>query len=115
GAEIDLLMHYKDSPQPVPPDRIAPGFADKVMHASFRVGATHLMASDGDGSETGGFKNFMLSLVMPDEAAANRAYAALSAGGKVIMPLGKTFWSPCFGMLTDRFGLGWMVTVPPAQ
>lgn len=115
GAEIDMLLHFKDSPQPVPPDKIAPGFADKVMHASFRVGGTRLMASDGDGSDSKGFGNFMLSLAMPDAAAANRAFAALSAGGKVIMPLGKTFWSPCFGMLTDRFGLGWMVTVPPVQ
>ena len=81
------------------------------MHASFRVGETTLMASDGCSQEDANFNGFSLSLSVPDEAAADRAFAALSAGGTVKMPLTKTFWSPKFGMLTDRFGLGWMVSV----
>lgn len=89
---------------------LAPGFENKVMHATFRVGGSTLMASDGcaEGSK---FDGFSLSLAVPTEAEAARAFAALADGGQTKMPLTKTFWSPCFGMLTDRFGLGWMVSV----
>ena len=110
GAQVDMLMHYKDSPEPPPPGMLPAGFENKVMHTTFRIGETTLMASDGceEGLSFGGFS---LSLAMPTEAEARRAFAALSCGGQVKMALTKTFWSPCFGMLTDRFGLGWMVTV----
>ncbi|MGV3533753.1 MAG: VOC family protein [Chthoniobacteraceae bacterium] len=111
GAEIEMLMRYKDSPEQPPEGMLSEGFQDKVMHCSFRVGTTVLMASDGCG-EAEAFSGFSLSVTLPDEAAARRAFDALAEGGKVTMPLGKTFWSPCFGMLTDRFGLGWMVTTP---
>jgi PhnB protein len=111
GAEVVMTMRYADSPAPLPPGSVAPGFENKVMHATFRVGATTLMASDGRGPG-GGFQGFTLSLAVHDEAEAGRAFAALADGGQVVMPLGRTFWSPCFGMLTDRFGVGWMVTVP---
>jgi PhnB protein len=110
GAQVDMLMHYKDSPEPPPPGALPPGFEDKVIHATFRIGGATLMASDGckEGTSFGGFS---LSLAVPTEAEAASAFAALAAGGRVQMPLAKTFWSPCFGMLTDRFGIGWMVTV----
>lgn len=111
GAEVEMLMRYKDSPEQPPEGMLSEGFQDKVMHCSFRVGTTVLMASDGCG-EAEAFSGFSLSVTLPDEAAARRAFDALAEGGKVTMPLGKTFWSPCFGMLTDRFGLGWMVTTP---
>ena len=111
GAEVSMLMRYKESPEPVPSGMLADGFEDKIMHCSFRVGETTLMASDGCSPEDGGFNGFMLSLSLPTEADTDRVFAALSAGGEVKMPLTKTFWSPRFGMLTDRFGLGWMVTV----
>jgi len=110
GAQVDFLMRYKEAPEPPPPGMVPPGWENKVMHATFRVGASTLMASDGDGPG-GGFKGFSLSLTLPTEAEARRVFAALADDGKVIMPLGKTFWSPCFGMVTDKFGLGWMVTV----
>ena len=110
GAQVDFLMRYKESPEPLPPGRIPPGFENKVMHATFRIGGTTLMASDGC-EEGGSFTGFSLSLAVPTEAEANRAFTALAAGGQVTMPLTKTFWSPCFGMLTDRFGIGWMVSV----
>lgn len=111
GAQVEFLMRYKDSPEGTPPGMVPPGFENKVMHATLRIGETRLMASDG--CETGsGFDGFSLSLTVPTEAEATRAFAALADGGEVRMPLGKTFWSPCFGMLTDRFGIGWMVTVP---
>jgi PhnB protein len=113
GAEVGLLMRFRESPDPVPADMLQPGFEDKVMHASFRIGSSTMMASDGC-SEGEAFKGFSLSISLPNEAEAERAFSALSAGGEVQMPLGKTFWSPRFGMLTDRFGVGWMVTTVPS-
>ena len=110
GAQVDFMMRYKESPEPLPPGRVPAGYENKVMHATFRVGGSTLMASDGCEKGTN-FEGFSLSLAMPTEAEANRAFAALSEGGKVTMPLTKTFWSPRFGMLTDRFGMGWMVSV----
>ena len=110
GAEIEMKMLYKASPEAVAPDMIPEGYEGKVMHASFRVGGSLVMASDGCG-ESLAFGGFSLSLSVETEAEADRAFNALADGGKVIMPLSKTFWSPRFGMLTDRFGLGWMVSV----
>jgi PhnB protein len=110
GAKVEFLMLFKDSPEAPPPGVLQPGFENKVMHTSFRIGSTVLMASDGcnDKAKFGGFS---LSYAAATEAGAQRAFAALAEGGKIGMPLGKTFWSPCFGMVTDRFGLTWMVTV----
>ena len=110
GAQVDLLMHYKDSPEPQPPGMLPAGYENKVMHASFRVGGSALMASDGCG-DAPSFAGFSLSIAVPTEEEANRVFASLVEGGEVRMPLAKTFWSPCFGMLTDRFGIGWMVSV----
>ena len=110
GAQVDMLMFHKDSPEPPPPGMLPPGFENKVMHATFHIGGTTLMASDGCG-EGPSFAGFSLSLAVPTAAEADRAFAALAEGGQVRMPLAKTFWSPRFGMLTDRFGLGWMVSV----
>jgi PhnB protein len=110
GAEVDMMMRYKESPQPMPPGSIPAGFENKVMHASFRIGESQIMASDGN--EVGAkFEGFSLSLVVPTEAEADRAFGALAQGGQVGMPLAKTFWAPKFGMLTDQFGVGWMVSV----
>ena len=114
GAKVDMVMHYKESPEPPPPGMLAPGFENKVMHSTFHIGGTTLMASDGCG-ETPNFAGFSLALALPTEAEADRAFAALAAGGRVKMPLTKTFWSPRFGMLTDRFGIGWMISVPAGQ
>ena len=111
GAETDMLMRFKDSPEQPPEGTLAPGFENKVMHASFRVGQALVMASDGCG-ETPAFGGFALSLTLPDKDACERAFAALSDGGQVNMRLGETFWSPCFGMVEDKFGVGWMITVP---
>ncbi|MBK6315072.1 MAG: VOC family protein [Blastocatellia bacterium] len=111
GAEIIMSMRFSDSPEPMPPGVLQPGFEDKVMHSSFRVGDTELMASDGC-DETSTFSGFSLSLTVPTEAEADRAFDALADGGQVTMPLGKTFWSPRYGMLVDRFGVNWMVYVP---
>ena len=116
GAEVEMVMKFKDSPEPPPPGMLAPGYENKVMHTSFRIGQTTVMASDGCGTDKTTFQGFSLSLAVPTEAEADRAFAALAEGGKVEMPLSKTFWSPRFGMLQDRFGVGWMVNVvPPGQ
>jgi len=110
GAQVDMLMHYKDSPEPPPPGVLQPGFKNKVMHSTFRIGGSTLMASDGC-QEGSSFSGFSLTFSVPTEAEADRIFAALADGGQVKMPLAKTFWSPRFGMLTDRFGIGWMVIV----
>lgn len=114
GAQVDFMMRMSDSPEPPPPECAAMP-SDAIMHASFRIGDTVLMASDAPPSGDKPFKGFSLSVDARDEADAQRIYDALAAGGKADMPLGKTFWSPCFGMLTDRFGISWMVGVEHEQ
>jgi PhnB protein len=112
GAEVEMLMRYKESPEPAPPGMVPPGSEDKVMHTSFRVGKTRVMASDDCSPQAAKkFQGFSLSISTPDAAAATKMFNALADGGQVQMPLGKTFWAPLFGMLTDRFGVGWMINV----
>ena len=114
GAEVEMLMRFSESPEPPPPGMLQPGFEDKVMHASFRVRGLLLMATDGCEDKTT-FSGVRLALTLPTEADARKAFDALAEGGTVQMPLTPTFWSPLFGMLTDRFGLGWMITLPAPQ
>jgi PhnB protein len=90
---------------------LPPGSENKIMHVSLRVGETTVMASDGRCAGQADFQGFSLSLTAANEADVSRKFAALAEGGQVQMPLGKTFWSPCFGMVADRFGVGWMVTL----
>lgn len=114
GAEVEMMMRYKESPEPPPPGRVPPGFDSKIMHASFRIGQTTLMASDGCHADKPSFEGFSLSLAVQSEAEADRVFAALAEGGEVGMPLTKTFWSPRFGMVKDRFDVAWMITMTPA-
>ena len=111
GAEVEGLMRVKDSPDPYPAGMLPPGSGDKVMHVSFRIGDTTVMASDGKCAGKPNFQGFSLSLTARDAAEADRLFAALADGGQVQMPLGKTFYSPRFGMVADRFGVSWMVIV----
>jgi len=113
GAEVTFMMRYKENPEPPQPGMVPPGSEDKVMHASFRIGDSLAMASDGRCTSQPKFDGFSLSLTVPDEAAAERSFAALGDGGQVQMPLTKTFFSPRFGMVADRFGVSWMVYVAP--
>jgi PhnB protein len=113
GAEVTMLMRYKDSPDPPPPGMVAPVSEDKVMHTSFRIGETTVMASDGRCEGRPSFQGFSLSLTVPNETEADRLFTALVDGGQVQMPLTKTFFSPRFGMVADRFGVSWMVVVAP--
>ena len=111
GAKVEMLMRFKEAPDPPPPGMVPPGFENKVMHTSFRIGDTVVMASDGCTERKANFQGFSLSLAVEKEAEADRLFAALADGGQVQMPLGKTFWSPRFGMVVDRFGVGWMINV----
>jgi PhnB protein len=111
GAEVMMLMRYKDSPEPPPPGKVPPGSGNKVMHASLRIGESIIMASDGLCQGKPAFHGFSLSLSVRTEAEARRLFGALEDGGQVQMPLAKTFYSPLFGMVNDRFGVGWMVIV----
>jgi PhnB protein len=109
-AKVEMVMRFDESPDPVPEGMLAPGFDKKIMHAAFRVGKSLIMASDGcNATET--FGGFSLSISLTDEAEARKYFAALEEGGKVTMPLGKTFWAPLFGMVEDRFGVRWMINV----
>jgi PhnB protein len=109
GAEVGMLMRYKESPEPVPAGMVPPGWDNKVMHANLRIGDSVLMASDGHTEGGPSHRGFALSLSVPDGATAKKYFGALADGGQVVMPLGKTFYSPAFGMVTDRFGVMWMV------
>jgi PhnB protein len=111
GAEVEMLMRFKESPEKPPADKVPPGSDNKVMHACFRVGDTRVMASDGHCAGKPSFQGFSLSLSARDEAEAERLFNALSDRGQVQQPLIKTFFSPRFGMVADRFGVSWMVIV----
>ena len=113
GAEVTTLMRFQDSPEPCQPGMVPPGSEHKVMHTSFRIGETTVMASDGQCGGRPSFQGVALSLTVPDAATAERLFAALADGGQVQIPLATTFFSPSFGMIADRFGVAWMVNVAP--
>ena len=108
-----MLMRFKDSPEPHEPGMVPPGAEDKVIHMSFRIGDTTVLASDGRCSGRPTFQGFALSLTVPNDAEAERRFASLADGGQVQMALTKTFFSSRFGMVADRFGVSWMVYVAP--
>jgi PhnB protein len=114
GAEVTMLMRFKDSPQPHQPGMIPPGAENKVMHANLRIGDATVMASDGRCQGNPSFQGFSLSLTASNDTEADQWFAALGDGGKVQMPLTKTFFSSRFGMVADRFGMSWMIIVAPA-
>jgi PhnB protein len=109
GAKLEMLMRFNESPDPPPPDVLPPGSGEKIMHASLRIGESIVMVSDGRCTGRQDFQGFALSLAVATQAEAERLFAALADGGRVEMPLQKTFWAERFGMLSDRFGVAWMV------
>ena len=113
GAEVTMLMRFKDSPEPCAPGMIPPGAESKIMHSSFRIGETEVMASDAGCGGKANFQGISLALTVADDAEAKRRFAALSDGGQVQMPLTKTFFSSSFGVVADRFGVSWMIVVGP--
>ncbi|MFT3782707.1 MAG: VOC family protein [Nibricoccus sp.] len=110
GAKVEMMMRYNESPQPMPPGAIPPGFDNKVMHASLTIGGKRLMVSDGN-EQGAKFDGFALSLSYPSKTEAEKAFNALAQGGSINMPLSQTFWSPLFGMVTDGFGVLWMISL----
>jgi len=112
GAEIGMTMRFNESPEPPPPGCVPPGSEAKVMHTQFHVGETLIMASDGRCTGKPSFQGVTLSLSVFTEAEADKYFNALAEGGQVQLPLAKTFFSPRFGMVADKFGVGWMVIVP---
>jgi PhnB protein len=114
GAEVLMLMRFNESPDPPPPGMIPPGSENKIMHSCLRIGEAEVMASDGRCMGNPAFQGVSLSLDVASEAEADRLFNALGEGGQVQMPIGKTFFSPRFGMVADRFGVSWMVVVPQA-
>jgi PhnB protein len=109
GAEIVMLSRFKDAPEKM--SGLPDCFDDKIMHASVRVGSSMFLASDGQCEGPANFEGFSMAINLAGEAEADRVFAALSEGGMVVMPMEKTFWAPKFGMLQDKFGVGWMVSV----
>ena len=113
GAEVTMLMRNSESPEPPPPGMLPAGSENKIIHAALNIGGAVLMASDGMCSGKPQFNGVNLSLSVANEADAKAKFTALADKGQVGMPLGKTFFSPCFGMVTDQFGVSWMIIVQP--
>jgi PhnB protein len=111
NAQVVMVMRFKDSPEPPKPGTIPPGHENKVMHAGFKIGETLVMASDGHSAAAPNFQGFALSINVSTEVEADKVFAALAKGGSVMMPLAKTFFSPKFGMLTDKVGVNWWIIV----
>ncbi len=109
GAEISGLMRYKESPEPCPEGMIPAGSEEKIMHVSFRIGDTELLASDGRCQGKPNFQGIGQALTVANAAEADKVFAALADGGQIQMPLAKTFFSPRFGMVADKFGVSWMI------
>ncbi|RAI43628.1 VOC family protein [Rhodoplanes roseus] len=113
GAEPGMLVRFKDNPDGPKPDGLPPGSGDKVMHAEMRIGETVVMLSDGHCGGKPVFQGMSLSLTVDGDDDADRIFAALAEGGRVQMPIGKTFFASRFGIVADRFGVSWMVGTTP--
>jgi PhnB protein len=113
GAEVRMLMRFRDNPDKPGPESVPPSLDDKVMHACLRIGESEVMASDGMCAGKPAFEGVSLSLDVASETEADRLFNALGEGGQVQMPIGKTFFSPRFGVVADRFGVSWMVVTAP--
>lgn len=114
GAKVLMKMRFSESPDAIPEGTLQAGFEDKIMHASIKIGKMTVMASDGHNDKTK-FNGFRLAISVATDAVADSVFTTLADGGKIDMPLMKTFWSSRFGMVTDKFGVGWMVMVSEAE
>lgn len=110
GAKVLFKMHYKDAPPEA--QRGDSKWDDKVMHASIQIGESVLMVSDDCMNEQVTHNGFNLSLTADSLAEGEKLYNALAEGGSVNMPWQATFWTKGFGVVTDQFGISWMVTIP---
>ena len=111
GAEVQMLMRFKEGPGTCESGMVPPGAENKVMHMALRIGDSTVLASDGRCLGQPNFQGFALALTAANDAEADRLFNALADGGNVQMPMAKTFFSSRFGMVADRFGVSWMVLV----
>ena len=114
GAKVDMVMHFKDAPPEVQ-SQMSPASKDKIMHAAFHIGDTQVMASDGQCSGKSQFSGITLTLNATSNGEADKLFNALAQGGKVNMPMSETFFANRFGMVADKFGVGWMVLNPKSM
>ena len=110
GAEVGMMMRFKEGPQEHKP---SPGSENKIMHACITINGAPLFLSDGECSGKASFQGFSLSLDAKDPAEGKRRFDALAQGGQVRLPLTETFFAKSFGMLADKFGIGWMIIAGP--
>ena len=113
GAEVEMLMRFSENPDKPDPSHMPPNSENKVMHAAFKVGGTQILASDGHCAGKPSFQGFGLTLGAKSDAEAEKLFGAVGKGGQVLQPLTKTFFASKFGMVTDRFGVMWMVITEP--
>ena len=109
GAKTEYVLRYKDTPDQPPEGMVPPGSENKIMHCSFMIGDSRIMATDGGCRDGGKFEGVSLALSSKTTAETEKLFNALAQGGQVQMPLGQTFFSPSFGMVTDKFGVYWLV------
>ena len=112
GGEIITLLRYGDSPAAA---SVSPNMLDKIVHATLKLDEFELAGADVPREEYGNAKGFQLILQLADEERAREIFTRLAEGGVVQMALQKTFWSPCYGMLRDKFGISWEINVAPAD
>ena len=110
GAEVGMMMRFKEAPAD---HQCSPGHENKIMHACVTINGTQVMMSDGRVENKPEFKGFALSLDAKEPADGERMFNALSQGGQVQMPLTESFFAKSFGMVADKFGVGWMVIAGP--
>ncbi len=118
GGEFPYIGRFKDMP-PGEDSKLNPGEENRIMHVSLPISKeTMLMGSDTGGDWATGYlqgNNFSISITPDTKEEAEKLFNGLSAGGTVTMPLSKTFWADCFGMLTDKFGISWMMNFSEAK
>lgn len=111
-AEVMMLMRFRECPDP---SFKRPGLEDKIFHATIRIGLTELMASDvgcDDPKLETGFSGFAFAVRAGSIEDAERYFAGLSEHGRVIVPLSETFFATRYGIVNDRFGVSWKITMP---
>jgi len=110
-AETVFLMRFRDCPDP---SQSRPGLEEKIFHATFRIGSTEIMASDCGCEKppaAASFAGFSLALQVDTPEKAERFFAALSEGGRIQIPLQRTFFAERYGIVIDRFGISWKIMI----
>ena len=104
GGKVEMMMTHAQSPDQ---SRIGPEWKDAVLHARMTLGGTSLMGADIPNAEP--MRSAYLTLEVDSDAEAEQTYAALSAGGRVLMAMAETFFATRFGQVQDKFGINWMI------